>query len=119
MNREEIKKYIYKKYKIESVSLWDTAPDYIVFRNNKKKWFAIIMDVPYNKVYRSSNKNHKIDIMNVKSEPDFIIYIKNANGFAPAYHMNKKHWISIEISKVSEDKIKNLIDMSFGIVGKV
>ena len=113
MTRAEIKKYIKKKYKIESVALWDDNPSYIVFRNAKKKWFAIIMDVPYNKVYRNSDKDHIIDVMNVKLDPEFITSIKNTKGFALAYHMNKTHWVSIEIGKVSDKKIKALIDMSY------
>ncbi len=44
MTRAEIKKYIKKKYKIDSVSLWADSPTYIVFRNEKKKCFGIIMD---------------------------------------------------------------------------
>ena len=113
MTRVEIKKYIKKKYKIDSVSLWADSPNYIVFRNNKKKWFGIIMDVPYNKVYRNSDKDHIIDVMNVKLDPELITSIKNTKGFAEAYHMNKTHWVSIEISKVSNKKIKALIDMSY------
>lgn len=57
-----------------------------------------------------------IDVMNVKLDPELITSIKNTKGFAPAYHMNKTHWVSIEISKVSETKIKTLIDMSFNNV---
>ena len=30
--------------------------------------------------------------------------------------MNKTHWVSIEISKVSDAKIKTLIEMSFNNV---
>ena len=54
-----------------------------------------------------------IDVMNVKLDPELISSIKNAEGFAPAYHMNKTHWVSIEIGNVSDTKIKTLIDMSF------
>ena len=116
MTRAKIKKYIKQKYKVESVALWEDAPNYIVFRNDKKKWFSIIMDVPYNKVHRNSNNDHTIDIMNVKLAPELIANIKSAKGFAPAYHMNKTHWVSIEISKVSDKKIKDLIDMSYSLV---
>ena len=118
MTRAEIKKYIKQKYKVESVALWADYPNYIVFRNEKKKWFGIIMDVPYNKVYRNSNKDYIIDVMDVKLDPELITSIKNTKGFAPAYHMNKTHWVSIEISKVSASKFKNLIDMSFSIVNE-
>ena len=74
------------------------------------------MDVPYNKVYRNSDKDHIIDVMNVKLDPELIISIKNIKGFAPAYHMNKIHWVSIEIGKVGDTKIKTLIEMSFNNV---
>ena len=118
MTRAEIKKYIKQKYKVDSVALWEDNPNYIVFRNEKKKWFGIIMDVPYNKVYRESNKDDIIDIMNVQLDTEVISSIKQIKGFAPAYHMNKTHWVSIEISKVSDKKIKSLIDMSFNMVNK-
>ena len=118
MTRVEIKKYIKQKYKVDSVALWADAPDYIVFRNDKKKWFGIIMDVPYNKVYRNTDNDSIIDVMNVKLEPELVSFIKNTKGFAPAYHMNKTHWVSIEINKVSEKKIKSLIDMSYNMVNK-
>ena len=57
-----------------------------------------------------------IDVMNVKLAPELITSIKNTKGFAPAYHMNKAHWVSIEIGKVSDTKSKALIDMSFNNV---
>ena len=108
MTRVEIKKYIKKKYKAESVALWADYPNFIVFRNNKKKWFAAIMDVPYNKVYRNSDKDHIIDVMNVKLDPELITSIKNTKGFAEAFHMNKTHWVSIEIGNVSDTKIHHI-----------
>ena len=63
-------------------------------------------------------KKYKIDIdvMNVKLDPELITSIKNTKGFAPAYHMNKTHWVSVENGKVSDTKIKSLIDMSFNNV---
>ena len=119
MTRQEIKNYIKKKYKVSAVSLWEDAKSFIVFRNEKKKWFGIIMDIPYNKVYRDSNNEKIIDVMNVKLDTEFVTSIKNTKGFAPAYHMNKKHWVSIEINKVSAKKIKELIDISYQIVTKI
>ena len=35
-------------------------------------------------------------------------------GFAPAYHMNKKHWLTILLNgSVNDDEIYNLLDMSY------
>ena len=116
MTRNKIKKYIKNKYKIDSIAFWEEWPDFLVFRNEKKKWFAIIMNVPYNKVYRKAIETKIIDVLNVKLDPEMVSTIKNEKGFASAYHMNKTHWVSIEINKVSDKKIKDLIDMSFEIV---
>lgn len=54
--------------------------------------------------------------MNVKLDPELITSIKSNKGFAEAFHMNKTHWVSIEIGKVSDTKIKTLIDMSYNNV---
>lgn len=116
MTRSEIKKYIKNKYKIDSIAFLEEWSDFLVFRNEKKKWFAIIMNVPYNKVYRKAIETKIIDVLNVKLDPEMVSTIKNEKGFAPAYHMNKTHWVSIEINKVSDKIIKDLIDMSFEIV---
>lgn len=35
-------------------------------------------------------------------------------GFAPAYHMNKKHWLTILLNgSIDDDEIYNLLDMSY------
>lgn len=128
MKRSEIKKYIKKKYKVDAISMWEDEPNYIVFRNDKKKWFGILMDVPYNKVYkkqshesnsslkRNNIENEIIDVLNVKLAPDMVASIRKQKGFAEAYHMNKKHWVSIDIEKVQNKKITDLIDISYNIV---
>ena len=37
-------------------------------------------------------------------------------GFYPAYHMNKTHWISIVLSSgVPDEDVKRLIRLSYGI----
>ena len=49
--REEIYRYMKKKYKAEPEFLWKRFPDYAVFRHqDNRKWFAIIMDVPAEKL---------------------------------------------------------------------
>ena len=75
-------------------------------------------DMTRTEIKKYIKKKYKvyIDVMNVKLDPELITSIKNTKGFAPAYHMNKTHWVSIEIGKVSDTKIMSLIDMSFSNV---
>ncbi|ORT98884.1 hypothetical protein D081_2334 [Anaerovibrio sp. JC8] len=34
-------------------------------------------------------------------------------GIYPAYHMSKKHWISLDLRKANKKMLEVLIDMSF------
>ena len=37
----------------------------------------------------------------------------NEDGFFPAYHMNKLHWISVLLPDASEETLSFLADVSF------
>ena len=51
MNRKELEEYIQNNYSAEPDYPWIQYPNYVVFRHqNNKKWFALIMDVPKNKL---------------------------------------------------------------------
>lgn len=53
--------------------------------------------------------------MNLKCRPEWGDFFKNAYvSVVPAYHMNKKHWISIIFDgTVPDSKIKNMICESY------
>ncbi|HOK38873.1 MAG: MmcQ/YjbR family DNA-binding protein [Bacteroidales bacterium] len=41
-------------------------------------------------------------------------------GITPAYHMNKTHWISLDLTSfIPEDLVYELIDLSYDLVNKV
>ena len=49
----------------------------------------------------------------VKDAEETQNYLNHA-GIYPAYHMNKKHWVSILLDDtLTDDFIKNLIDISY------
>lgn len=56
-------------------------------------------------------------ILNVKHHTDEISDIIDNQNIFPAYHMNKKHWISIVLDKnIKLETIKELIDISYSLV---
>ena len=66
--REEVVKYIEKKYKASPENLWRSYPDYAVFRHDdNRKWFAIIMDVDADKLGLPGNE--RIDIIGQGVQP--------------------------------------------------
>ena len=104
ITREEIYKYINKKYDAEPEYLWDDTPDAAIFRHqNNKKWFALIMNVK-NDVY-----------LNVKTDPDYSELLRKAYDYIiPAYHMNKEHWNTIILNRdVEKNVVYELIAQSY------
>lgn len=113
MKREEIIDYIEEKYTIYPEYIFGKFPNYCVFRHKRtKKWFGLIMTVPRNKLY--GEEEIKIDVINLKINPELNEIVRNKNGYYPAYHMNKEHWITLDLSVVDDfDQIAGLIDDSF------
>lgn len=59
---------------------------------------------------RNDLRSDSMEIVNLKCEPDLIPNLIRESGIYPAYHMNKKHWISVDI-EIYEDaeKFKMLV----------
>lgn len=100
--KNKIYNFIENRYSIKGENIFKKHPEIIVFRNKKKKWFGIIT---------------KNSILNLKNKPEKIEKILDNNLFLPAYHMNKKHWFSINLDKVINfEEIFKLIEESFNLV---
>ena len=110
--REDVIKYGKEKYKAEPDYPWEDYPNYTVLRNeNSGKWFALIMDVPREKIGLQGDE--KVDILDVKCDPHEVGDLRRKEGFLPAYHMNKEHWVSVLLDgTVSLQDIHHLIDRS-------
>lgn len=84
-----------------------------MFRHpGNRKWFAIVMDVPDEKLGLEGDAI--ADIVNVKLDPGLVDELSTRDGFLPAYHMNKKQWVSVRLDgSVDTDKLTALLDESF------
>lgn len=113
MNRREAEAYIRNTYGTEPEYPWASSPLHAVFRHaENRKWFAIIMCVSADKL--GLNSKEMTDVMNVKCDQNMIGSFLLEQGFYPAYHMNKLHWISIALDgSAADDTVRQLIDMSF------
>ena len=113
MTREELRTYISDVYGVEPDMPWADEPSYAVFRHeNNRKWFAVIMDIPKNRLGLSGDAT--IDIVNMKCDPVLLGSLLSEPGFFRAYHMNKEKWITAVLDGSAEDeKIKLVLDLSF------
>ena len=116
MNREEVIKFIYDEFGVEGERLWAQFPNYVVFRNKRnRKWFALIGDVEKGKL--GLDGEGKTDVMVLKCDSILIGSLIHNEGYLPAYHMNKKTWISVLLEgKAPDEQIKDLIHLAFDII---
>ena len=116
--REEIEKYINENYDAIQEYPWEKYPNFTTFKHsNNKKWFALIADVPFEKL--KIKKEGIVDVINLKNIPEMIGSLRKNEGILPAYHMNKEHWITILLNgTVPKQKICELIDISYDLTSK-
>ena len=113
----EIIDYCNNKYGENHVNPFKKHPDILAFVNEKNKWYALLSDVEYNKLNKNTDITTKVKILNIKYPTDKILEIIDNKNIFPAYHMNKKHWISIVLDKnIKLETIKELIDISYSLV---
>ena len=105
-------------YGTEPEFLWEKYDDTGIFRNKKTdKWFGIIMDIDKSKIEKSSKGF--IEVTNVKLSAKTLEKTLKFKGFYPAYHMNKKYWITFTLDDtINDDKIMELIEESYMLVDK-
>ena len=113
MKRSELESFIMETYNAEADYPWLKYPNYEVFRHcNNRKWLALIMDVPKNKLGLQGEE--VLEVVNFKCDPILIGTLREEPGFFPAYHMSKDSWITVALDgSVSDDKIKMLLDTSY------
>ena len=113
----EIIDYCNNKYGENHVNPFKKHPDILAFVNEKNKWYALLLDVEYNKLNKNTDITTKVKILNVKYPTDRILEIIDNKNIFSAYHMNKKHWISIVLDKnIKLETIKELIEISYSLV---
>ena len=113
MNRNELIQYIQQEYLCDIDYPWEKYPNYVVIRRrDNRKWFAGIFNIRGQQIEFDTNES--LDVVNLKCEPDLIPNLLRESGIYPAYHMNKQHWITVDIERYEdEEKLKMLVDMSY------
>lgn len=107
--------YIKKKYGADPYFPWGDLPEASPFKNQKGKWFALIMTVQYKKL--GLDTDGETFVINLKIDPEKIKKLVDGKAIFPAYHMNKKYWLTVLLDKETDfDLLFSLIDDSFAAV---
>ena len=93
----------------------DIFGDYAVFRCPNQKWFALVMKIKYSNLGLKSDES--VFVVNLKADSEQIPKIIDKKSIFPAYHMNKKHWITVLLTAVTDfDRLCELTERSFELV---
>jgi len=108
-----ISEMIKNKYGDRPVFMWEKYPTFGVFKNPKTdKWYGLIMYIEYSKL--EEGHKGKIEVINLKLDDNKIPDLTKKAGIYPAYHMNKKYWVTIVLNNTYSDaKIMEFIDESY------
>lgn len=99
-----IAKIIFEKYQDIPDFPWKDSPEFGIFRNpNNGKWYGLIMSIDRKKLDKTSTQE-EIEAINLKLDSNKIPSLLDKIGFYPAYHMNKKNWITITLDDTLTDK---------------
>lgn len=117
---EMIFEYARDRYGTTPEYLWKRYPKSAVLRCEKSgKWYGLIMDLKRKTLGLKDDPDSIVYILNIKCEPAAACFLPDRDGFLPAYHMNKRHWVSVLLDgTVPLDDIKALMDVSYGLVSK-
>lgn len=116
--RNDILNYAFETYGTKAEHLWEKYPTHEVLRHRENaKWYGLLTDIPRQKMGLAGDG--LIDILVIKCEPDMIASLVGQKGFAPAYHMNKTHWITVLLDgSLKDDTIYSLLDISYELTRK-
>ena len=118
MNKYEFASYIEDFYGIKYDCPFEDELDAWVFRHpDNEKWFALVMTIKKSKLGIDSNEY--IDVVNLKCAPEIMDDLWQERGVFPAYHMNKKHWLTLCLDGSCDDEtIKFVINISHTLTKK-
>ena len=130
MSADELDKFIMENFGgVLKDCPWEDAPGYVVYRHGDNwKWFALKFAASKEQLLRLKNDDvilndyadgEMVEIVNVKVDPEMIADVVKVVGFLPAFHMNRKYWVTILLdNEVDATRVKALVEMSYNLTAR-
>ena len=107
---------VQEKYGSQLEYLWEKSPDTAVLRHEgNQKWYAVVMRIPWDKLEKG--REGLVEAVNLKHDQvaDFL----SQKGIYPAFHMNKRYWLSMALDDtLSDEMVLELIERSWNLTVK-
>lgn len=115
--KEKYVDFLHSYFNAPGDNPWAEEPDdsSTVYRCPNNKWFALIMQIKFKNLGFESDE--PVWAVNLKAEN--VEAISDKKSIFPAYHMNKKYWITVLLTAVTDfEKLCELTKKSFALVQK-
>ena len=85
--------------------------------SDSDKMYVLMFSIDKHKLDKGCDESY-IDAMNIKVEPSKVSDYLQLPGFYPAYHMNKKHWVTAILDgTIKDETLKELLSKARDLVG--
>lgn len=102
--------YAAEKYGTPLEFLWHDE-NAVMRRADNRKWYAAYLKV---KAERLGLEGGVMEIIDLRAPAERITEITDGVNYLPAYHMNKKNWITIPLDgRVDAETIRSFVDVSY------
>ena len=121
MDRNSLFDFARERWGVEPDCPFADYPEAAVLRHTDSgKWFALVMPVKAEKLGLAGRaRGEEVDVVNLKLQPPLVTMMLEKEGAFPAYHMNRKHWISVVLgSAFPEGELLELLELSFRLTQK-
>ena len=107
---------VQEKYGNQLEYLWEKSPDTAVLRHKgNQKWYAVLMKISWDKLEKG--REGQVEAVNLKH--DQVADLLSKNGIYPAFHMNKRYWISVALDDIlSDEEVLEVIEKSWNLTSK-
>ncbi|WP_057489170.1 MmcQ/YjbR family DNA-binding protein [Streptococcus oralis] len=107
---------VQEKYGNQLEYLWEKSPDTAVLRHeDNQKWYAVVMRIPWDKLEKG--REGLVEAVNLKH--DQVADLLSKKGIYPAFHMNKRYWLSLALDDtLSDEMVLELIERSWNLTVK-
>jgi predicted DNA-binding protein (MmcQ/YjbR family) len=115
---KELERYILRRYGVKGDYPFSDDFDDVAFRHaDNRKWFALLIEVP-KRLFFPLEGDGVLYLLSLKNDPKRVVFLYDEH-IHPAYHMNKKNWISVLLDEGTDMALtKKLIDESYALTAK-
>lgn len=107
---------VQEKYGNQLEYLWEKSPDTAVLRHEgNQKWYAVLMRIPWDRLEKG--REGLVEAVNLKH--DQVADLLSKKGIYPAFHMNKRYWLSLALDdSLQDEEVIELIERSWNLTVK-